>query len=78
MVREISLTSKQATAAATSSMDPALVAEGYDLILKEKEMSFIQALKHHWRALLWSMFFSMALVMDGYDGSIVSLPLDQY
>lgn len=75
MVREITLTAKQATAAAQSSIDPILLAEGYDLILKEKEFTFMQALRHHWRALLWSMFLSMALVMDGYDGSIVSLNL---
>ena len=58
-----------------SSADPVLVEQGLELIRQEKEMSFRQAIRHHWRALLWSMTLSMALVMDGYDGAIVGRSL---
>jgi hypothetical protein len=68
--KEITLTHAQTSM--ISSADPVLVEQGLELIRQEKEMSFRQAIRHHWRALLWSMTLSMALVMDGYDGAIVS------
>jgi len=68
--KEITLTHAQTSV--ISSADPVLVEQGLELIRQEKEMSFRQAIRHHWRALLWSMTLSMALVMDGYDGAIVS------
>lgn len=55
-----------------STVDPALLAQGLDLIRLEKEMTFRQAMRLHWRAVVWSMVLSMALVMDGFDGAIVS------
>jgi SP family general alpha glucoside:H+ symporter-like MFS transporter len=70
----IGLTDAQ-TAEVTSSVDPTLLAVGFELIREEKDSTFRQALKDHWRAMLWSMFLSVALVMDGYDGAIVSAPL---
>jgi hypothetical protein len=71
--KEITLTHAQTSM--ISSADPILVEQGLELIRQEKEMSFRQAIRHHWRALLWSMTLSMALVMDGYDGAIVSRSL---
>jgi SP family general alpha glucoside:H+ symporter-like MFS transporter len=71
--KEITLTHAQTSM--ISSADPVLVEQGLELIRQEKEMSFRQAIRHHWRALLWSMTLSMALVMDGYDGAIVSRSL---
>jgi hypothetical protein len=68
--KEITLTHAQTSM--ISSADPVLVEQGLELIRQEKEMSFRQAIRHHWKALLWSMTLSIALVMDGYDGAIVS------
>ena len=67
----VGLTDAQ-TAAITSNVDPILLAEGIQLIRAEKEVSFRQAVKYHWRAILWSMCLSVALIMDGYDGAVVS------
>jgi hypothetical protein len=68
----IGLSDKQHDVA--SDVDPVLLAEGLDLVQKEKTIPFKEAFKHHWRALLWGMVLSLALVMDGYDGSVVSPP----
>ena len=54
------------------STDPVLLADGMELIREEKSMPFGKAMKHHWRGVAWSMALSLALVMDGYDGSIVN------
>lgn len=57
-----------------SSVDPTLLADGLELVEKEKAAHFTEAIRHHWRAVLWSALLSMALVMDSFDGSLVSRP----
>ncbi|KAL7425256.1 hypothetical protein Q5752_000944 [Cryptotrichosporon argae] len=68
----IGLTAKQTAAAAASNVDPELLAQGIELLHEEKSMGAARALKHHWRALAWSLFLSLALFMDGYDGAIIN------
>jgi len=53
-----------------SDIDPELLAQGLELIQAEKSMPLRDSLRYHWRALLWGMVLSLALVMDGYDGSV--------
>ena len=55
-----------------STVDPTLLAEGLELVEQEKKANFREAIKNHWRAVLWSALLSMALVMDSFDGSLVS------
>ena len=55
-----------------TTVDPVLLEQGLELIRLEKEMSFRQAIRLHWRAVVWSCILSLALVMDGFDGAIVS------
>jgi SP family general alpha glucoside:H+ symporter-like MFS transporter len=55
-----------------SSVDPALLADGLEQVEREKKATFREAIRHHWRAVLWSALLSMALVMDSFDGSLVS------
>ena len=57
-----------------SSVDPALLAAGLELVEREKAAHFREAFRHHWRAVLWSGLLSMALVMDSFDGSLVRPP----
>lgn len=73
--KHVGLTDTQMAAASASTVDPLLLAEGLELVLAEKEMTFKQAFRYHWRAIVWSMVLSMALVMDGMDGSMVSFQL---
>lgn len=70
----IGLTSTQA--AIETTVDPLLLQEGLALIEQEKCTPFSVAIKQHWRAVLWSCTLSLALVMDGMDGAIVS-PAEQ-
>ncbi|ORX36725.1 trehalose transport-related protein [Kockovaella imperatae] len=53
-----------------TEVDPYLLAEGFQLIGAEKQAHFRQAFRQHWRAVLWSMGLSVALIMDGYDGAV--------
>jgi len=53
-----------------SDIDPDLLAQGLELIQAEKSMPLRDSMRYHWRALLWGMVLSLALVMDGYDGSV--------
>jgi hypothetical protein len=62
--QHVGLTELQ-TSAVTGSIDPVLLAQGFELIRDEKGLGARQAIRHHWRGLLWSMLLSMALVMDG-------------
>ncbi len=69
--QEVGLTAAQA--AIVSTVDPVLLEAGFELLRQEKQVKFRQAWKQHWRAVLISCTLSLALVMDGYDGAIVSL-----
>jgi hypothetical protein len=51
-------------AAAASEVDPVLLAQGIELIHAEKEVPLRKALRYHWRAMAWSMFLSLALVVS--------------
>ncbi|BEI81861.1 hypothetical protein CcaverHIS002_0210210 [Cutaneotrichosporon cavernicola] len=53
-------------------IDPVLLAEGLETIRQEKNETLGETFRLHWRAILWSMTLSLALVMDGYDGSITT------
>lgn len=71
--KQVGLTNKQLDAIGhQSSVDPALLADGFELVAKEKSANFREAIRHHWRAVLWSALLSLALVMDSFDGSLVS------
>jgi len=50
---------------AGSDVDPVLLAEGLEIIRHEKNETVGEAFKYHWRAILWSVTLSLALVMDG-------------
>jgi hypothetical protein len=71
LMEHIGLT--QAQADITSSVDPVLLAAGFELLLQEKKVHFRTAIRQHWRAVLISCVLSLALVMDGYDGAIVGV-----
>jgi hypothetical protein len=72
--KQVGLTNAQLDAIAhESSVDPALLADGFELVEREKSANFREAITHHWRAVLWSALLSMALVMDSFDGSLVRL-----
>lgn len=71
--KQVGLTNEQlAEISEHSTVDPLLLAEGLELIAQEKSAHFRYAFRHHWRAVLWSALLSMALVMDSFDGSLVS------
>ena len=53
-----------------ASVNPELLAQGLELIQAEKNMPLKECMRYHWRALLWGMVLSLALVMDGYDGAV--------
>ena len=61
-----------AQTAAVGEVDATLLTEGFMLITAEKEAQFRGSIRYHWRAVLWSMALSVALVMDGFDGAVVS------
>lgn len=48
--------------------DMSLLAEGLEMINQERSVPFRQAFRQHWKALLWSIGLSFALVMDGERG----------
>jgi hypothetical protein len=50
--QHIGLTNAQAQHV-SSTIDPLLLAEGFELVRQEKEHTFKESFRHHWRALLW-------------------------
>lgn len=55
---------------------PQLLASASLADAAEHELTFKQAFHKHYRAALWSMFLSTALIMEGYDmGSVRSSAL---
>jgi hypothetical protein len=69
----IGLTDKQIDVGLTAE-ELELVHEGLVLVNAEKAFSFKQAMRSHWRAALWSFALSWALVMEGFDTQLVSVP----
>lgn len=67
---DVGLTSKLIEV--STDIDPVLLAEGVEVIRQEKNETIREAFKYHWRAILWSVTLSLALVMDGYDGSVTT------
>lgn len=63
MVHEVGLSAQQIEI--SSDVDPILLADGLELIRQEKTVPLGEAFRHHWRAVLWSVALSFALVMDG-------------
>lgn len=61
-MKDVGLTAEQI---ALTHADPDLLARGLQLIRNEKNVSFREAFRAHWRAVLWSITLSLALVMDG-------------
>jgi hypothetical protein len=51
--------------------DVALLKLGQQVVSKQKEESFTQSWRNHWRAALWSMVLGTALIMEGLDTSMV-------
>lgn len=54
------------------TVDPELLRIGFQVVEKQKNASFALGWKQHWRAALWSITISTALIMEGYDTSVVS------
>lgn len=67
----ITLTDAQLARTNASDLDPALVAEGQAMMTDEKERSTVDTLKTHWRAAVYSLILSSALIMEGYDAVVV-------
>jgi hypothetical protein len=74
----ITLTDAQLARTNASDLDPALVAEGQAMMEDEKQRSTFDTLKTHWRAALYSLALSSALIMEGYDAVIVSAMRNDY
>lgn len=63
-----------------TGMDPYLIAQAQEAAEREKRMPFKEAFPIYWRGILWSVALSLALVMEGFDVSLVSrtfFPLTQ-
>lgn len=52
--------------------DPTLVQSALSAAAAEKELGFKKTFRLYYKAALWSMALSLALVMEGYDVGIVS------
>lgn len=39
---------------------------------REHDQTVTQALRHHWKAVMWSLIVSMSIIMEGYDTSLIS------
>jgi SP family general alpha glucoside:H+ symporter-like MFS transporter len=61
----------QAQIDADIDVDLDLVHVGYQVVARQKEESFAQVWKQHWRGGVWSLAISMALWMEGYDTNVV-------
>jgi SP family general alpha glucoside:H+ symporter-like MFS transporter len=56
---------------ADTGVDPELVRLGYAVIERQKQETFREAWRNHWRAACWSIFLTSALFMEGYDTAVV-------
>jgi hypothetical protein len=63
----------QAQIDADIDVDLDLVHLGYQVVARQKEESFAQVWKQHWRGGVWSLAISMALWMEGYDTNVVRI-----
>lgn len=63
--QDVGLTAQQVEL--SSDVDPVLLADGLEMIRQEKAITFREAFRHHWRAVLWSIALSMGCVMDGEE-----------
>jgi hypothetical protein len=70
--KTITLTNAQLERVTAGDIDPILLLAGHAMILDEKERSTIETLKTHWKAAVYSLILSTALIMEGYDAVIVS------
>jgi hypothetical protein len=70
--KTITLTNAQLERVNAGDIDPILLLAGHATILDEKERSTIETLKTHWKAAVYSLILSTALIMEGYDAVIVS------
>jgi len=71
--KTITLTNAQLERVNAGDIDPVLLLAGQAMILDEKERSTTDTLKTHWKAAMYSLILSTALIMEGYDAVIVSL-----
>ncbi|GFZ44894.1 hypothetical protein JCM24511_02620 [Saitozyma sp. JCM 24511] len=62
----------QAQIDADIDVDLDLVHVGYQVVARQKEESFAQVWKQHWRGGVWSLAISMALWMEGYDTNVIN------
>jgi hypothetical protein len=58
-----------------ADIDIALLKLGQQVVSKQKEETFTQAWRNHWRAAVWSMVLGTALIMEGLDTSMVRIAL---
>lgn len=54
-----------------ADIDVALLKLGQQVVSKQKEETFTQAWRNHWRAAVWSMVLGTALIMEGLDTGMV-------
>ena len=71
-VQQVGLTKGQIEAEAGKDIDHELLRVGYEVITRQKQETFMQSWRTHWRGCCWSLFISMALWMEGFDTSVVS------
>lgn len=67
----VGLTEEQLRARVQIDIEPELVRLGYEVIQRQKTENFRQSWANHWRAGAWSVFITLALLMEGYDTSLV-------
>ncbi len=66
----VGLTDRQLEAVA--GIDPELVRIGHQVIARQKEESFLQAWRTHWKAGSWAFVLTLALFMEGYDTGLLN------
>ena len=57
---------------AVCDVDPELVRIGSEVIERQKQETFRQAWRTHWKAGCWAIFLASSLFMEGFDTAIVS------
>ncbi|RSH92507.1 hypothetical protein EHS25_008923 [Saitozyma podzolica] len=55
-----------------ADIDVALLKLGQQVVSKQKEETFTQAWRNHWRAAVWSMVLGTALIMEGLDTGMLN------
>ena len=65
------LTAKPTMDVPVDAFEPRLINLGDNVITRQKQKTFRQTCRNHWRAVVWSLTISTALYMEGYDTGLV-------